>query len=86
MTSGGGERPRRMDEAAAIIASTDYMTLATRGRGRPAVGDSGLVPRPTASRALLWLSRPDARRLPQPARAATPVDRASSTWAERRSE
>ena len=29
MTSGGGERPRRMDEAAAIIASTDYMTLAT---------------------------------------------------------
>ena len=29
MTSGGGERPKRMDEAAAIIASTDYMTLAT---------------------------------------------------------
>ena len=60
MTSGGGERPRRMDEAAAIIASTDYMTLAT--------ADADGVPwatpvwfAPDGERGLLWLSRPDAR-------------------------
>ena len=60
MTSGGGERPRRMDEAAAIIASTDYMTLATADAdGLPWATPVWFAP--DGERALLWLSRPDAR-------------------------
>ena len=60
MTSGGGERPRRMDEAAAIIAGTDYMTLATAdAEGVPWATPVWFAP--DGERALLWLSRPEAR-------------------------
>ncbi|MDA0171930.1 pyridoxamine 5'-phosphate oxidase family protein [Solirubrobacter taibaiensis] len=60
MSSAARGRPTGMDEAAAIIAATDYMTLAT--------ADADGVPwatpvwfAPEGERAVLWLSRPEAR-------------------------
>ena len=60
MSSAARGRPTAMDEAAAIIASTDYMTLATADAdGLPWATPVWFAP--DEERALLWLSRAEAR-------------------------
>jgi hypothetical protein len=80
-----------MDEAAAILAATDYMTLATAD----ADGVPWITPvwfAPDGEHALLWLSRPEARHsrnlLAQPRVAVTvfdsrvPSERAAAVYFE----